>query len=149
MRNKTHLLLNLGPLLCCLACTQEPKSSVPVDEPYTAVEGAVGFDIKPVDNASQTWDATYSSGNRTVRFRIEFGEAKPGSADRYLVSSGSGKVLHEPDSDPKDFLAELAKALEAKKLPARVDKAATIPFDYVVLGQNQSRSRDGGFRSGP
>ena len=43
----------------------------------------------------------------------------------------------------------MAKALQAKKVPTNVHRVETVPFDYVILGQNQSRSSDGGFGDSP
>jgi hypothetical protein len=146
---KTSGLFLILLLLRCVACTQNPKYPVPSEEPYTKVEGAVGFDIKEVENAPRTWDATYSSGGKTARFRIEFDTAKPSNGDKYLVSSGSGKLLREPNSDSKEFLVELAKALEAKKFPKNVENAQAIPFEYVIISSNLSRAADGGLNGSP
>jgi hypothetical protein len=136
-------------LFWCLACTQDSKTSASTEEFYTKSEGAVGFDIKPVENASQTWDATYSSGGKTARFRIVFDNAKPSGGDKYLVSSGSGRLLREPNSDSTELLGQLAEALEAKNLPRNVERVQSIPFEYVVISSDLSRARNGGLNGSP
>jgi hypothetical protein len=93
--------------------------------------------------------ASYTSGGKTARFRIELGPAKTLNEKDFSTSFGSGKFLPEPGSDPEVFLATLAKALEAKKIPKDAHRVAVLQFDYVMLGQNQSRSRDGGFSNSP
>jgi hypothetical protein len=46
-------------------------------------------------------------------------------------------------------LADLKNALEAKKLPAKVQRARDLPFVFVSLGRNQSQDASGGFNDQP
>ena len=64
-------------------------------------------------------------------------------------SFGKGAFFPESGSDPTVFLAELKQALEAKRMPGKVPKAASLPFEFVVLANNQSRSNDGAFSDKP
>jgi hypothetical protein len=62
---------------------------------------------------------------------------------------GDGAIISEPGSDASVLLVDLKTALEAKKLPAKVKRANRVPFNYAILGQNQTRDPDGGFRNNP
>jgi hypothetical protein len=149
LRKTADCLLNLFLLLTVAALAQDSKPPALVAEPFPTVEGSVLFDIKPVNDGSQEWSASYSSGGKTARFRFKLNPAKPIKGDKYLVSSGSGQFIRAPDSNPEKFMADLARALEAKELPKKVQKAAILPFDYVILARNQTRSSDGGFSATP
>jgi hypothetical protein len=59
------------------------------------------------------------------------------------VSSGQGKFFAETGSDPIPLLDVLRKALQAKRMPRMVQRVDVLPFDYVVVGENQSRSPNG------
>jgi len=61
------------------------------------------------------------------------------------MSFGKGRFLAEPGSEPESFLADLAKVLEAKKTPQKASRSATLAFEYVILGEKQSRSKGGSF----
>ena len=137
-----------------VACS--PRSSKPSDvvaEPSGLAGGSVGFDLKPVDNKSgpRQWVATYSSKGKTAKFRIELGPGHAGDdEDKALhVSFGKGRFLPEPGSDASVFLVDLEKVLEAKTIPGKVERAGALPFEFVILGENQSRSADGGFSQEP
>ena len=65
------------------------------------------------------------------------------------MSFGKGRFLAEPGSKPESFLADLEKVLEAKKLPMKASRSVTLPFEYVILGEKQSRSKDGSFSDSP
>jgi hypothetical protein len=66
----------------------------------------------------------------------------------FQMSSG-GRFSSQSGSEPGVFLAALAKALQAKQLPTNLHRVETVPFDYVILDTNQSRSSDGGFGDSP
>jgi hypothetical protein len=80
---------------------------------------------------------------------MELGPAKAIKERDFQMSSGSGRFLSQSGSEPGVFLADLAKALQAKKVPTNVYRVKTVPFDYAILGQHQSRSCDGGFADSP
>jgi hypothetical protein len=141
-------------LFLAVACSPKPsKPSDVVVEPSGLAEGSVGFDLKPVDNKSGPRQrvATYSLRGKTARFRIELGSSHAGDdEDKALhVSFGNGRFLPEPGSDASAFLVDLKKALEAKTIPGKVERAGALPFEFVILGENQSRSPDGGFNQKP
>jgi hypothetical protein len=116
-------------------------------EPWSPSDEAVAFDITPVQNSnSQQWIATYAVRGKTARFGIELSSTH---AVDEMVSSGKGRFLRQPGSAPDIFPADLKKALDAKTIPNNVKKVDSLPFEFVVLGRNQSRSSDGGFSSNP
>ena len=144
------LLLILSAFLSCLACSRNSsKSSSPTLEPHSGSQDSVIFDIAPVDHAPNRWRGTYTSGGKVSKFIIEIGPAKAFNEKDFQMSSGSGKFLSQSGSEPGVFLANSAKALQAKKVPTNVHRVEIVPFDYVILGQHQSRSSDGGFGDSP
>lgn len=148
------IILGMALLMSLAACSQ--NSSQPADikaEPSGAYEGSVPFDIRAIDNASgpRQWLATYVTAGKTAKFRIELGPGRSGDdQDKILhVSFGKGRFLREPGSDASAFLVDLKKSLEAKTVPNKVDRVAALPFEFVILGENQSRTSDGGFNTKP
>ncbi len=96
--------------------------------------------------------AIHTAEGKTAKFRIELGPATPSEAKDtkdFRFSFGAGRFASETGSDPTVFLAELKKALEAKSLPKNVQKVPSVQFDFAVLGENQSRGKDGGFSDHP
>lgn len=124
------------------------------EEHYILVPGAVGFDIEqlPSDGSAQHWLATYISKGKTAKFRIELGPPKAledKESKDFNVKQGEGRLLAEPGSDASVLLADLKNALEAKKLPVKVQRARDLPFVFVSFGENQSQASGGGFNASP
>lgn len=71
------------------------------------------------------------------------------AATSFKMSSGEGDIVAAADSDSSTMLLALAKALEAKHVPAHVHRATRLPFTYVILGQNNSQVIGGGFSAKP
>ena len=71
------------------------------------------------------------------------------AAKSIKMSSGSGAILAVADSDASTMLIALAKALEAKHVPAHAQRASRLPFTYVILGENNSQASGGGFSAKP
>jgi hypothetical protein len=154
----TRLLLFslLAASLVSLAACQRPSASAQdeVQEHYLSVPNAVGFDIESqrTDNASQQWLATYTSHGKTAKFRIELGQAKAIKDKEPLafgVETGEGRFIAVPGSDPSALLADLKNALDAKAMPARTVRVASLPFTYVTFGNNNSQAPGGGFNAKP
>jgi hypothetical protein len=123
-------------------------------EPYISDPNSVEFDISPLpgNDGSRQWLATYSGQNKTAKFRIVIGPPVPMNSEKdtgMKMSSGSGAILAVPDSDSSTMLAALAKALEAKHVPAHAQRASRLPFTYVILGENNSQASGGGFSEKP
>ena len=129
-------------------CNKAPKPQAP-DEIYMAGPGAVGLDIIPLGNAEGTlgWLATYSDGTTTTKFQIEFNRAT--SAGNGLPPSGKGRLISVAGSDPTPLLDALMEALEARHRPKRAVKADELPFEYQLIGENQSHALDGSFSRTP
>jgi hypothetical protein len=130
--------------------TQQPQ----IAEHYISDAASVGFDIEPLPSgaAAQQWLATYNSQGKTAKFRIELGASKPLNGKESLdfdFESGQGKFIAEPESDASVLLADLKKALQAKKFPTKVKRANILPFVFVSFGKNQSQSVGGGFSTKP
>jgi hypothetical protein len=123
-------------------------------EPYISDPNSVGFDISPLpsNDRSRRWLATYSDQNKTAKFTIEIGPSAPmdsEAAGGLKMSSGSGAILAVADSHASTMLVALAKALEAKHVPAHIQKASRLPFKYVILGESNSQASGGGFSAKP
>jgi hypothetical protein len=123
-------------------------------EPYISDPNSVGFDISPLpsNDGSRRWLATYSDQNKTAKFTIEIDRSAPmdsEAAKSIKMSSGSGAILAVADSDASTMLIALAKALEAKHVPAHAQRASRLPFTYVILGENNSQASGGGFSAKP
>jgi hypothetical protein len=114
----------------------------------------VGFDISPLpsNNGLRRWLATYSGQNKTAKFIVEIGPSAPMDPEAggsVKMSSGTGAIVAVADSDASTMLVALVKALEAKHAPAQVKRASQLPFDYVILGENNSQASGGGFSVKP
>jgi hypothetical protein len=149
VRTKLLLCIVLAIVAGFLACNKAAAPAAPPEEIYAPATGAVGLDIIRMGNGegAARWLATYSDGNSTTKFQIEFERAT--AANSSLLASGKGKFVALPESDPTALLDTLQKALQARHRPNNVQKADALPFEYAVLGDNQSRSPDGGFRGSP
>jgi hypothetical protein len=133
-------------------CQRHSTDSEPrLAEPYSPANGAVGLDILPVHGTegSRDWLATYTDESGTTKFRIELDASVKANDEGFAMSSGKGRFLAEAGSNPIPLLEGLKKALQAKHMPTIVRKTDLLPFDYVILGENQTRSADGGFASKP
>jgi hypothetical protein len=65
------------------------------------------------------------------------------------VALGKGKFLAVAGSETPVLLQALKKALDAKKIPKASRRVEELPFDAIVLGQNQSRGPSGSFSNNP
>jgi len=140
-----------GNLTACKKNPTAPSAPVETVETYTPIEGAVEFDILPLQDTEDlvSWVAAYTDEGRTTRFRIEFGSRTASNDKGSPLTTGQGRFLAEKESDPIPLLENLKKTLRAKRLPAKVQQADVLPFDYIVLGENQTRSADGSFTDKP
>ena len=138
-------------LLWVVGCQRKSEPSGRAVEPDTPEDWTVPFEITQVSSPKgvEQWLATYSASGKIAKFRIEFQETKPAGDKDFSFSFGKGKLLSEAGSDPSAFLQTLKKALEAKNLPAHVQRAKELPFEFALLGVHQSRSPDGGFSDKP
>jgi hypothetical protein len=68
----------------------------------------------------------------------------PGDSKDFPVKTGEGRLVAEPGSDASVLLSDLKRALEAKASPVKVQRARTLPFTFVNLGENLSQAPSGG-----
>jgi hypothetical protein len=154
--NRLEFISSLATTFALLSACNSP-SVIPqpqIAERYIPAPGSVGFGIEPLpgDTASQNWLATYSSQGKTAKFRIELEATKPlndKESRDFDVQQGEGRFVAEPGSDASFLLADLMKALQAKKLPAKVKRVSNLPFVFVSFGRNQSQASRGGFNAKP
>jgi hypothetical protein len=137
------------------ACRQNQNATPNVvPETYVANSCCVGFDIVPIQggNGSTQWLATYTSPGKVAKFRIEIDAAvlkQMTGPEKLQFKFGEGRIRPEPGSDASVLLIDPKRVLEAKKLPTRVIRSNVLPFEYVILGENQSRTADGSFNEKP
>lgn len=145
----------IGVLISTIAWLRPLKQKEqPVREAYMEKSDSVDFDISPIlDQTGQLkWLATYTSQGRTAQFRIELGPQKHVAAkgsDDFSFSTGEGRFVAEPGSDSSVLLADLKNALEATSVPRNVQRSESIPFTFVVIGEQLSQARGGGFNAEP
>jgi hypothetical protein len=147
----------IGSTILIGACNRpSQKASDRIQEQYIPVSSAVAFDIEPLPggNGSALWLATYSSQGKTARFEIELGSAaaiddKESKAFDIDIKSGKGRLIAVQQSDASVLLADLKRALEARVIPANVQRADSLSFEFVSFGEHQSQATDGGFAPKP
>ncbi len=141
----TILLLTVFVFVGCGRHGAPDKSEV--SETYVADANSIGFDIAPAPNGSSSaWIGTYSSGGKIARFRFEFGSAQTVDhpMKNVVVSSGNGRFIAVDGSDSSELLSDLKKALEAKNLPTKVQRAKELPFTFASFGDHESQASQGG-----
>ena len=141
-------------LLGFAGCNRYIEETANPTEQYLSDSNSVGFDIQSVSapQNSYVWIATYTAQGKTARFRIELGASRPlddKESKQFDIQSGHGKLVAAPGSDASVLLTDLKKALEAKTLPTKVQRANTLPFTFVSLGSHQSQAPGGGFNANP
>jgi len=135
----------------CRGARNEPSGVVA--EAHDSGPDSVAFDIHSVQagSGSRAWLASYVSKGKTARFRIKLGSASGSAAkDSKDVNFkfGKGMFVAEQGSDASALLVDLKQALLAKALPSKVERAATLPFTFVNLGEMMSHD-SGGFSEKP
>jgi hypothetical protein len=152
---RSVLICLIGSSILIGSCNRpSQKASEQIREQYISDPSSVGFNIEPLPggNGSARWLATYSSQGKTARFEIELGS--PATIDdkeakAFDIKSGEGRFIAVQQSDASVLLADLKRALEAKAIPAKGQRADSLSFTFVSLGQNQSQTTDGGFTDKP
>jgi hypothetical protein len=104
------------------------------------------------EDGSLQLHATYQSRGKLAKFVIDFGPTRnvdvKDSKD-FPVASGTGRFVAEPESDATALLSDLQKALEAKTIPGKVQRAQELPFTFANIGDNLSQAAGGGFKASP
>jgi hypothetical protein len=133
-------------------CRERQRAPSAAPEPYIANAYSVGFDIAPLPsaNGAMQWMATYTSQGRIARFEIELDPVPAeGQANSNDVTAARGSIQAVPGSDATALLVDLKRVLEAKKFSPTDQKASSLPFKYVILGEDQSQAAGGGFNDKP
>jgi hypothetical protein len=152
--NRRALIGQIGILLLVIGGCARKEPGLAEVEPGLRDESSVTFDLEPAEggNGSQQWNASYVSGGKMARFRIELGPAEDHpakTAQDFSVKTGEGKFVAVPDSDASLLLADLQKALQANALPKHVSRIASLRFTFAIFGDNCSRAPGGGFNRKP
>ena len=134
-------LLMAASLLVAAGCDRPVQliQTSPEPETYLADPDSLGFDIAQVQE-NREFVATYTAHGKTARFRIQLDPADS-TAKNFAV--GKGRFLPEPGSDAAAILSDLASVLEARKVPQKISRASSVPFEYVVFGRNMSKGKNG------
>jgi hypothetical protein len=134
------------------ACHEKESVPVSVPEAHLADPRSVGFDIAPLPNGNGAilFLATYTSQGETANFKIELDWAPAEGPDSSgKIKAARGSIQAVPGSDASFLLADLKKALEAKKFPSRDQRVSSLPIKYVILGKNLSQAAGGSFADNP
>ena len=140
------LLTCLAGMILLAGCQKAPQQLASA-EPFSPVEGSVGFDAiasAPNAHGTVTWTASYASNQGVTRFQIQIPPTQGSSSDP-SISFGKGSFLAVTGSQPSALLEALKPALEAKQLPRKVAHTTELPFTYAILGTGMSRNKNGGF----
>jgi hypothetical protein len=94
--------------------------------------------VKRGDSETRIWLATHQMEGKTARFQIKL-TRKPAKAGQPLAFT-PGVLFGDPKSESSVLLLELARALDARRVPpAPREKAGQLPFTAAILGQGLSR----------
>lgn len=150
LRRSLQSFCVLALLLTLTHCARKPAETV-VSESYSAVEGSVGFEIISLggSDGSERWLAIFTGDDKTTKFGIELGPATAADDKGVMLSSGHGQFFSETGSDAMPLLEGLKSGLRAKRMPTNVQKLETLPFDFFILSEGQSRSDRGAFSNSP
>jgi len=111
--------------------------------PEAGAPPAVQFKLSVVPGepypAEQLFDCTYGARGKVARFRIRFKPERHVS-NNFPVANARGAFIAVAGSNNSALLEGLKVVLEAKKTPVRSGRVAKLPFDGVVMGENQSRT---------
>jgi hypothetical protein len=144
------LITCIASIILLTGCQKAPQELASA-EPFSPVEGSVGFGAVPSSpgaNGTVTWTASYVSNQGITRFQIQVQPTQDSSSDQ-SISFGKGSFLSVTGSQPSALLEALKPALEAKHLPQKVAHTAKLPFTYAILGTGMSRDKNGGFNLKP
>ena len=114
----------------------------------------VTFDIRGSETnfgpgRGQDCECTYVADGMTAKFllRLKFDAIQ--NFEGLLIANGEGKFIASKGSENSVLLKHLKSALEAKTMPASVQRTEELAFDAVILGQHQSRNAARGYASSP
>ncbi len=143
------MLCALALTIALLACNNKSAPEAAPEENYTPAAGSVGLDIISMGggDGDVRWMVTYADGAAATKFQITL--KPPAASNSGVMASGKGEFTSLPDSDPTALLGALRPVLHAKRMPNHAEKVESLPFDYALLGADQSRTADGAFHKLP
>jgi len=102
-----RICLALFFILLVAACSSNPPGLAQrqTEESYLSDPNSVGFDIEPLPdhNSAHCWRASYTTGGKVAKFRVELGVSKPledKESRIFDVQSGKGRLVAEPGQMP-------------------------------------------------
>jgi len=93
------------------------------------------------------YECRYQAREHIAKFGLQF--KKGPMTGKPAMTPVEGKFVAIPGSEDTVLLEDLARALEAKKIPRNSPRISELPFDGVVLGEAESRGFYGGFSQNP
>lgn len=149
MKSAARVLCTLAITVVLVGCNKNPAPEAAPEENYTPASGALGLDIISMGSGDGDvrWMVTYTDGAAATKFQIAL--KPPATSNSGLMASGKGEFTSLPDSDPTALLDALRAPLQAKRMPNHAEKVDSLPFEYALLGSDQSRTADGVFHKLP
>jgi hypothetical protein len=95
----------------------------------------------------EAYECRYQARDRAAGFGIQL--KKGPMTGKPLMAGVEGKFEAIAGSDDTVLLLDLARALQAKKIPRNTIRITELPFDGMVLGEQESRDFHGGFSEFP
>ncbi|HSR66857.1 MAG TPA: hypothetical protein VLU25_02855 [Acidobacteriota bacterium] len=133
------IVIVLAGLLSAGGCLPSPSERLPSHQPGSfsltevASKEASGGTLK-------TWRAvSRSTGEESFAFRLEM-LLKPLQGEIPMAFS-QGAIIREPDADGRDFLKEIARAIEAEAdIPSHPERVDRLEFSTAILGTSLRRN---------
>ena len=139
--SRLHYSLVLGLVMFLEAgCAQDSRRQ---PAPDATLPAAAQFRLKVVHGVTnpgaQLFDCTYQARGKIARFRIRYIPERH-VTNNFPVAALRGAFLAVGGSDNSALLEDLKVVLEARNAPRKRGRVAQLPFDGVVMGENQSRT---------
>jgi hypothetical protein len=117
------------------------------EEPPPVVFGIKRNDTFAGVPGVEYYECRYQAHERIAQFGLEF--KKGPMTGKPAMSGVEGKFVAIAGSEDSALLQDLAKALEAKRIPRNSIRIPELPFDGIVLGEAESRNFHGGYSENP
>jgi hypothetical protein len=130
------------PIISALVGCADKTSKAPTPKQEAGVYPG-SFRIKEISSQNEAegtlkvWLATASRGEMSTQFRIELLLKSPKGDAPFSFTKGA--LMREAKSEGKPFLAEIARILEAKKVPEKTTPLDRLEFEVAILGTSLSR----------
>ena len=113
---------------------------------------AVVFQIKRIDTVLsipgvEYYECRYQALERIAKFGLEI--KKGPMTGKPAMAGVGGKFVAIAGSQDSVLLQDLARSLDAKRIPSNSIRIPEMPFDGMVLGEAESRNFHGGYSENP